>query len=141
MDEANGGDLSATLVRVRRQVEQWRRGHRPRAPLPPSLWRQIAELARAWGINQTARALHMDYYSIKKHAEATGSDEEAPRFVEVLPGGLANGAMAVSTMPAAGPQCTIEVEEAGGSKMRIRLQGGELPDVLALARALREDRR
>jgi hypothetical protein len=141
MDEANCGDLSTTLARVRRSVQQWRREHRPRTPLPPSLWCEIAALARAWGINRTARALRMDYYSVQKHAAAKGSDEEAPRFVEVLPGRLANGTMAGSTMPAGGPQCTIEVEDADGSKMRIRLQGGELPDVLALARALREGRR
>jgi hypothetical protein len=98
-------------------------------------------LARAYGINRTARALRLDYYSLKKHATAAAgsgsrragmsrpkSRRAAPEFVEILSGG----------MPALGHECLIEVEDAGGVKMRIRLPGGELPDVAALARVFRE---
>jgi hypothetical protein len=88
-------------------------------------------LAGVHGINRTARALRLDYYSLKKRAAAAaGPDERAPQFVEILPGGL----------PAPRPECTIEVEDASGAKMRIHLQGGDLPDVAALTRAFREGR-
>lgn len=130
MKDAIPGDVPAALCRVQRKIERWRQQHRPRAPLSEELWREAADLACAYGINRTARALRLDYYCLKRRADlaASGSGEHAPEFVEILPG----------RMP--GPQCTIEVEDAGGVKMRICLQGGDLPDVLALTRVLREGR-
>ena len=134
MNNAIPDDWPAALSRAQRKIEQWRQQHRPRARLPEELWREAAELASACGINRTARALRLGYYSLKKRAAAAArSGERAPEFVEILPD-------AMRGMPASRPQCTIEVEEAGGAKMRICLQGGDLPDVLALARVLREGR-
>ena len=132
MKDAIPSDVPAALGRVQRKIEQWRQGHRPRAPIPEELWREAAEVACAHGINRTARALRLDYYCLKKRADlaGAGSGAHAPEFVEVLPG----------AMSAPQPQCTIEVEEAGGVKMRICLEGGDLPDVLALTRVLREGR-
>jgi hypothetical protein len=132
MKDAIPSDVPAAIGRVQRKIEQWRQRHRPRAPIPEELWREAAEMACARGINRTARALRLDYYCLKKRAElaAAGSGRRAPEFVEILPG----------RMPSPRPQCTIEVEEAGGVKMRICLEGGDLPDVLALARVLREGR-
>ena len=119
----------AALSRAQRKIEQWRQRRRPRARIPEELWREAAQLACAHGVNRTARALRLDYYALKKRA-AAGGDERAPEFVEVLPGG----------MPASRPECTIELEDAGGAKMRIHLQGGDLPDVAELTRAFRECR-
>jgi len=124
-------DLPPALFRAQQKIEQWRQRHRPRAPIPEELWREAAELACAHGINRTARALRLAYYSLKKRVTAAAAgDERAPEFVEILPGGL----------PAHRPQCLIELEDAGGAKMRIHLQGGDLPDVAALARVFRECR-
>jgi endonuclease YncB( thermonuclease family) len=50
--------------------------------------------------------------------------------VEILPGGMAT----------ARPECTIEVEDGSVAKMRIRLQGGDFPDVAALIGVFRECR-
>jgi hypothetical protein len=123
--------LPAALSRAQRKIEQWRQQHRPRARLPDELWREAAKLASAYGINRTARALRLDYYALKEHAAAAAeSSEPAPEFVEVLPG----------AMPSARPECLIEIEEAGGAKMRIRLQGENPPDVAELTRAFRECR-
>jgi hypothetical protein len=123
--------LPAALSRAQRKIEQWRQRHRPRARLPDELWREAAKLGCAYGINRTARALRLDYYALKKHAAAAAeSSERTPEFVEVLPGG----------MPASRPECTIELEETSGAKMRIRLAGVNLPDVAELTRAFRECR-
>ncbi|MFH0966036.1 MAG: hypothetical protein V2A58_18715 [Planctomycetota bacterium] len=143
MNDSMHGDFPATLLRAQRKIERWRTRQRPRAQIPEELWREAAELACAHGINRTARALRLDYYSLKKHAAAAArSRERAPEFVEILPGG----------MPAPRPECTIEVEDESGAKMRIRLQGADLPDLpacltafgagrAALTRAFREGKR
>ena len=131
MNDWTRPNLPGSLLQAQRKIEQWRQQHRPRARIPEELWREAAQLACAHGINRIAKAMRLDYYALKKHAAAAAeSGEHVPEFVEVLPGG----------MPALQPECTIELEEAGGAKMRIRLQGGDLPDVAELTRAFRECR-
>ena len=138
MGETVQSDLAAALGRAQRKIEQWRQRRRPRARIPEELWRQAAQLACAYGIHRTAKALRLDYYSLKKRvAAAAGSGERGPQFVEIPAGGplgLPGG------MPAARPECLIEVEDPSGAKMRIRLQGGDFPDVAALIGVFRECR-
>jgi hypothetical protein len=131
MGDSAHSDFPTALRQSQRKFEQWRQRRRPRAQIPQELWRQAAELACRYGISRTARALRLDYYSLKKRvATAAGTGERAPEFVEILPGGLSAGR----------PECLIEVEDPGGVKLRIHLQGGAFPDVAALTRAFRECR-
>jgi len=131
MGNWNHRDFPAALSRAQRKIEQWRQRRRPRARIPEELWREAAQLACAHGINRTAMALQLDYYALKKRAAAAArSGERAAEFVEILPGGL----------PTPRPECTIELEDAGGVKMRIHLAGGDLPDVAYLTRMFREGR-
>jgi hypothetical protein len=75
--------------------------------------------------------LRLDYYSLKKHAAAAArSGPRGPEFVEILAGGMA----------APRSECVIEVEDPRGAQMRIRLQGGDLPDLAALIGVFREGR-
>jgi hypothetical protein len=125
-------EIPAGLAEVQRKLEQWRRGHRRGAPLAEGLWRQAAELAGVYGVNPIARALRLDYYSLKKHAAlAARSGKAVPGFVELLPGGI-------TAPPGPGPMCTIALEDGQGVKLRIRLEGGTCPDVAALVRTFRE---
>ena len=131
MGETVRSGLAAAFGRGQRKFVQWRQRRRPGARIPEELWREAAELASAYGIHRIARALRLDYYSLKKRAAAAGqSGQRGPEFVEILPGGMA------------GPrsECVIEVEDPRGGKMRIHLQGGDLPDVAALTRVFREGR-
>ena len=129
MDNATPSDFPAACSRVQRKLTHWRQRHRRGARIPEDLWGEAAKLACAHGLNRTARALRLDYYSLQKRAAAAaGSGARAPEFVELLPGGI----------PAPPPACLIEVEDGGGAKLRIHLQGGEFPDLAALTRGFRE---
>jgi hypothetical protein len=131
MADPTHSNFSAACSRMQRKLEQWRQRHRPRVRISEGLWREAAELARTHGINRTARALRLDYYSLKKRvAAAARSGERVPEFVELLPGGI----------PTPQPECLIEVEDPSGAKLRIHMQGGDFPDVAALARVFREGR-
>ena len=125
-------DWPAALFRVQRKLERWRAQCRPRERIPEDLWREAAELAGAYGIHRIAKALRLDYYSLKDRVAAAAAESgvNGPEFVEVLGGGL----------PTARPECVIEVEDPVGVTMRIRVTGGEGPDVAALVRAFREGR-
>jgi hypothetical protein len=132
MDDATPSNFPAACSGVQRKLMHWRQRHRRGARISKELWREAAELASAYGINRTARALRLDYYSLQKHAAATArSGVRTPEFVELLPGGL-------PTSPPSRPECLIEVEDPGGAKLRIHLQGGAFPDVAALTRGFRE---
>jgi hypothetical protein len=90
MDHSTHSDFPAACSRVQRKLEHWRQQHHPRVRISAGLWREAAELACTHGINRTARALRLDYYSLKKRVAAGArSGGRVPEFVELLPGGIA----------------------------------------------------
>jgi len=122
--------LPAELARARRTFKHWRSTHRPRSRLPKHLWSLAAELARRHGINRTSRTLGLDYYYLKRQTGlATSVKPSQPipsaQFLELMP---------AATQPAL--ECTIDCEDAKGTKIRIHLKGPELPDLAALSSGL-----
>ena len=123
-------NLPAKLARGRQCFEKWRRTHKPRTRLPEPLWSLAAELAREYGLNRTARTFRLDYHGLKKRIKLATSDDVSPAistppFLELLPSG-----------PHSSIECTIECEDGQGARIRIHLQGRELPDLAALSRGL-----
>jgi hypothetical protein len=84
-------------------------------------------LAKAHGLSRTAAALGLDYYSLKKHLEATGSPPRSngPAFVE-LP----------SSPLMAAKHCRIEIDNGVGATLRMELTGYDVADVEVLARSV-----
>ncbi len=117
--------LSSQLERVRCRFEVWRKTRQHCSPIPEPLWTSAVELAREHGLHRTARALRLNYYSLKKRLSAAeGSPCSWPNkatFVELL-------APRSSGLPA----CTIEMENTQGGKMKIHLEGLGSADTLAL---------
>jgi hypothetical protein len=80
---------------------------------------------------RTAKALRLDYYSVKNRTEqkAGGIGEvpeegTTPTFLE-LPPALRDDSC----------ECTVELEDSGGAKMRMHLKGAAAPDLAALSRS------
>lgn len=122
-------DLPARLQRIRERFEQWRRTREGRSRIPNRLWISAVKAADRYGLNQTARALRLDYYALKKRVETTDSHPEPDReavasFLELVP--PASGSAA---------ECILELERRGGAKMRVHLKGVEAPDLGALSRS------
>jgi hypothetical protein len=116
-----------------RQFEKWR-GRRTTHRIPEELWVLAVELADCYGVNPTARALGVDYYTLKGRRE--GSSGKAPKeaktsagFVELLPTPLA---------PSTG--CVVEFADPSGAAMKVQLPTGQLPDIVALGRLFLERR-
>lgn len=118
------------ILRLQRQLEDFRSCQSGRMKLPVSLWQDAVELARQYGIHPVAHPLRLDYMGLKKrlgevpahHRKAT-----APTFVEV-----------VAAQPAPPEGCIIEFESARGAKMRIHWQAATSPDWTSLLHAWRE---
>lgn len=124
--------IPIALSAARRQFDRWRSRHRKRARLPKELWRQAAALAQEHGLNKTARALGLDYYSLKKHLDETTTQEvnpakAEPDFIELLGGAMTPGLM----------ECTIEWADGGGSTLRMHIKGVGLSELASLAGVFR----
>ncbi len=120
-----GSELEA----VRQRIERWRQTHKLRTRIPEDLWASAVELAKVYGLKGTARTLRLDNYSLKKRIEATGHSESP------LPQGKSAFVELIAARPGAFAECTVELEQAGGAKMRIQLKSGATPDLGALTRA------
>ena len=73
MDTRKTRDLPARLEAVRRRFERWRRTRRPPSRIPDPLWVVAVKLVGRYGIHRTARALRVDYYSLKKRVTAASA--------------------------------------------------------------------
>ena len=96
------------------------------------LWASASELAGEYGLAKTARELRLDYYSLKGRVQAStiaGEAQTQSSFVELLP--------QVSSAPC---ECTIELEDGSGAKMRVHLKGTTIPDITRLNDGFWRDR-
>ncbi len=122
--------LPARLERTRQRFERWRETRKVRSRIPESLWTSAVKMARAYGINRTARVLRVNYYSLKERVESETSSAEVSKgntpstFVELTAPAIASTC-----------ECLLELEDVRGAKMRIELKGVEVPDLAALSRS------
>jgi hypothetical protein len=127
MRASKRGELPKDLLRGRSRFQAWRQRRKTRGRIPDALWALAVRLVKIHGVNRTALALGVDYYSLKKRAEAATACEppaSGPAFVE-LP------APAVI-----GKQCLFELNSAAGATLRVQLLSYDTADVEALARAV-----
>ena len=122
--------LPARLERTRQRFDHWRETRKVRSRIPESLWTSAVKMARAYGINRTARALRVDYYSLKERVESEASSSGVSKkntsstFVELAVPAIASTC-----------ECLLELEDVAGAKMRVHLKGVEVPDLAALSRS------
>ena len=128
MSRVKDPTLAVAFSEVQGRFEQWRGCKRPRARIPEELWSLAVGLAREHGVNRTARALRLDYYTLKRRLDATPDPEKsAPDFIEVFP---------VEMVPR-GSEWTMELESGTGAQMRMRVKGSDVGDLAALVYAFR----
>jgi hypothetical protein len=118
------GELPKDLAQARSRFEAWRQRRPGSRRIPQTLWDLAVRLASTHGVSRTATALGLDYYSLRKRAEAAAQQSPpcGPAFVE-LP-----APVVVSK------QALFELDNGAGATMRVRLLGYDAADVEALAR-------
>jgi hypothetical protein len=117
--------LSEDLVRGQSRFQAWRRRRQAGSRIPHALWALAVRLANTHGISRTATALGLDYYGLKKRAQAAAGQppSRSPAFVE-LP-----APVVVSK------QCRFELDKGAGVSLRVHLVGYDTADLEALARS------
>jgi hypothetical protein len=97
------------------------------------LWSAAIGLAGKHGVYRVSRALHLDYKNLKRRqqeqAGVPGAREQETRFVELT--------VSPAREPAAQRlcECTIELENPRGAKMRVELNGPGLAGLASLCSA------
>jgi hypothetical protein len=99
------------------------------------LWAAAVKMAESHGIHRTAKSLRLDYYSLKKRVQrkAAGGDDvpderAGATFLELPATAWAGSGLGSG-------ECMLELENAGGAKMRVHLKGFAAPDLTALGRS------
>jgi len=103
-----------------------------RSRIPEPLWTSAVKLAGRYGIHRTAKALRVDYYSLKKRVE--GTPAATASNVSAATAGATFVELPAAAWASSG-ECTLELEDAGGAKLRVHLKGFEAPDLAALSRS------
>ena len=135
-------DIPPKMQKVYRRLKRWRSSHARRVPIPDSLWAAAGELARAHGINPTAKALHLEYGKLKQRAEVVMPAVKRRKAKALAEGPRRARHTAPPTFvelmaPPAGsfPGAVVELEGPRG-RMRIELKGVATAELVALSRAL-----
>ena len=159
MGTGRAHDFPAGLESTRRRFDHWRQTRDGRSRIPEALWAWAVKAVGRYGLNPTARTLRLDYYSLKKRAEATrrevlfepepqsrgsgggtGSRRGPDRLVSAKARAVAGETVAEFielAPPVAGSsvECILELEDPRGAKMRVQLKGAPVPDLAALSRS------
>ena len=127
-NESTGVRAAVRLTQLRRRMERWRLRRATRSPMPAELGAAATELARELGVYRVARELRVGYGSLKDRLDAGGQRDGrgACGFIEIDGPALC-----------AAPPASVEVSEASGLKVAIRLAAGQAVDWAAVVAALR----
>ncbi len=124
-------ELNSKIEPLRQQVEAWRKSRAPGQRMPESLWEAATVLAKEFGVSAVQRVLRVDYRGLEYRATGVDKSKSAKApppckttFVE-LP----------SLTSPRRAEHTIELEDAAGRKMTVKVCGGSLAELLPLAQA------
>ncbi|HLA70357.1 MAG TPA: hypothetical protein VK624_02530 [Steroidobacteraceae bacterium] len=124
------------------QIEGWR-GMRPRTrSMPEPLWSEAAALARELGVYRVARALGLNFDTLKRRAKQSGARSSRQRgaagraFAPVSSGFVEVRGLAEVSQAVLAGQTVVEVVASDGARLSIRLQCAST-DVVALIQAFR----
>ena len=127
---------SEDIAEVRERIDRWRATRTKRSPMPAPLWDAAVRLAQTHGIYPIARRLPVNYESLQSRvggahggSEPKAAKPAAPRFVELT------GAQLLASLVSIGP--VVEVSDARGDRLTVRLGAGSTLDVARVVAAFR----
>jgi hypothetical protein len=125
-----GNQLPGELLKLQGRFAAWRDQRRAGQRIPVTLWNDASKLAEKLGLHRTASVLKLDYYSLKKRLEQNSKNTQ-PKNTQ--PSEIQSFVELSTPLLSDSRQCTIELEDLAGARMRICLKGYDAPDVVALS--------
>ena len=124
-------ELVGKIEPLRQQIEGWRKARRPNEHMPESFWEPATQLAKEYGLAPVQGILRIDYRGLQRRVSGvrlpTAPKKQTASFVELS---------ALPALPAP-RRCehTLELEDAGGRRMSLKLSGGSLAELAPLIQA------
>jgi hypothetical protein len=116
--------------RLSARIEAWRNDPRKSKQMPEELWKAAVELSKEYSVYYISKTLRINYKNLKKRVKPQIKKslpivkDYRPHFIEL---GIEK--------PSSEPECTIEMEDGSGAKMKIHLRGATDLDLYELSRA------
>ena len=136
MNRTEHGPVSE-LIRLRRRLDEYRRGSSPGKALPGWAWSEAGRLARRHGVHRTARALGLEYNKLKRTSGAGPVAASAGRTAKHLSArrGAVKFLELPSALPAQGQMCRVRLAGPAGEHLELEVTPGAAKDmVLELCR-------
>jgi hypothetical protein len=97
-------------------------------------------MAGRYGLSHTAQALRVNYNALREHVQQGVTGEGGQPSVDGAHAVPAGDAVAkfvewASPVSAGACECTLELENAGGAKMRVQLKSIGMPDLAAISQS------
>lgn len=122
------GAHGESLKQVAERFRHWRETRIRGAHIPKGLWAAAVGMAREHGLHRVVCELRVDRDRLKKRLEHDGGaaqpGKSGTRFVELM----------VSPAPSL-CECTVELENGRGAKMRVELNGNGMAALVGLCSA------
>lgn len=121
--------MNTRTDQVAQKLQLWRGQHQTPARIPEGIWNEAVALARELGVGPVARALKLDFASLKKRVTGAGarvvrSSTTTTTFVELLSGAEGLGA------------CTLELQSVASGHIRLTMQNPGPGALAALLKGL-----
>jgi hypothetical protein len=127
--------MPAGVKRLRKRIDEWRRTRDRRTAMPADMWDEAVTLARGGRPYAVARALRVNFEGLRRRMAEAGVRAvggSAATFVEL------SGAQILGAEPAVTPGGVVELSDAGGMRLTVRLAAGAEVDVARLVTAFRQ---
>ena len=128
MEQIPQPESISTLENVLEQFEAWRQNRVKRSAIPDVLWRAAVNLCQEHTISKACSTLRLNYAVLKQRIHAYGTTDPEPcitgsSFIE----------LDVSPSKSAS-ECIVEMEDKGGTRMRMYFKGEAGLDFLELGK-------
>jgi len=121
-------ELVAKIEPLRQQVEAWRKARRPNEHMPESFWEPATQLAKEYGLAPVQGILRIDYRGLQRRVSGVRPPPPAKKA-------LASFVELPVLSPPRRTEHTLELEDASGRRLSIKLSGGSLSELAPVIQA------
>ena len=129
-------ELPAAVTELRNRIDHWRQTRERRTMMPPELWAAAVVLAKRHGVYRVAHGTGVAFDGLKRRiAETAGrrvTVSSPAAFVELSGAHLLSGPMN------SGPGTVVELSDAAGTRLTVRLGREVELDMAGLVTAFRQ---
>lgn len=124
-------ELKLRIEPLRAQVEEWRKNKGINEKMPEPLWEAATELAKVYGVSPVQRILKIDYTGLTRRGFGMGKKPAGHACGKELPARF----IELPSLATRRAEHVVELEDAAGRKLSLKIPAGHLAEVLPLAQA------